>query len=316
MPARDVAAARRRRSPPPSAAPAPRGEGESEGVSGAGSESERDEGSESFEEESEEEDGDSEEEDQMAADDDLDDGLDSGLDEEGGDGYESESDGGSDSDSDGEDAEGKGAAAAGEVGMAAAFHAIMGRAAEKRQRDGAASAAAPAQIKGPRRLQQLEAEERQDSARRAEGRAARKKRRALGHVPLESCTGPQEKVLVRVATKGVVRLFNAVAKAQELREAAEARGEKRRDVAKLSRSSFLSELKKVSSASDAKTADGSAGLPAAADEPASTGWRVLDDDALDARSMKLKDWDKEQEVELDMEVDTGIDHGSSDDDEE
>ena len=250
----------------------------------------------------------------MAADDDLDDGLDSGLDEEGGDGYESEATGAATATATARTRRERARPprASGHGGGVPCHH---GSAAEKRQRDGAASVAAPAQIKGTRRLQQLEAEERQDSARRAEGRGAQK-RRALGHVPLESCTGPQEKVLVRVATKGVVRLFNAVAKAQELREAAEARGEKRRDVAKLSRSSFLSELKKVSSASDAKTADGSAGLPAAADEPASTGWRVLDDDALDARSMKLKDWDKEQEVELDMEVDTGIDHGSSDDDEE
>ena len=56
----------------------------------------------------------------------------------------------------------------------------------------------------------------------------------------------QDKALARLATKGVVRLFNAIAKAQkQLREAEEATGSRAQAV-KLGKASFLAQLKRSS----------------------------------------------------------------------
>ena len=190
-------------------------------------------------------------------------------------------------------------------GMAAAFHAIMGRTVEKRLREG--SDDGPAQIKGVRRLASVKAAERTGSARAAEGRASRKRRRELGHLPPVAATGPHERQLVRVATKGVVRLFNAVATAQELREAAEARGDKRRDVARLSRSSFLSELKKQAAGGSDELAN-EKDNEQNVDKGGATSWRVLEEDSLGVKALKLKDWDRVggAEGELAMQLDSSF----------
>lgn len=66
----------------------------------------------------------------------------------------------------------------------------------------------------------------------------------------------REKSLQRLATRGVVRLFNAIAKAQkQLREAEEATGNKTK-AAKLGRASFLAELKGGSAGAQAGAAAG------------------------------------------------------------
>lgn len=62
----------------------------------------------------------------------------------------------------------------------------------------------------------------------------------------------REKGLQRLATKGVVRLFNAIAKAQkQLREAEEATGSRSKAV-KLGKASFLAQLKSSSGAAAAE----------------------------------------------------------------
>lgn len=65
----------------------------------------------------------------------------------------------------------------------------------------------------------------------------------------------REKALQRLATKGVVRLFNAIAKAQkQLREAEEASGSRAKAV-KLGKASFLAQLKGSSAAAAGSAAD-------------------------------------------------------------
>lgn len=119
----------------------------------------------------------------------------------------------------------------------------------------------------------------------------------------------KEKALQKIATRGVVQLFNAVAKAQrKLREVDELT-HSRAQAAKLGRASFLLELKKAreeSSSNNPKKKDSS--HPTSSkdqgedgmidpevdmDEEAAEGWQVLSQsfDGLKGRG-RMKDWDK------------------------
>lgn len=79
----------------------------------------------------------------------------------------------------------------------------------------------------------------------------------------------REKGLQRLATKGVVRLFNAIAKAQkQLREAEEATGSRAKAV-KLGKASFLAQLKSGGAAAGARP--GEALVPSAPARQAAAG---------------------------------------------
>lgn len=115
----------------------------------------------------------------------------------------------------------------------------------------------------------------------------------------------REKQLLKLATKGVVLLFNAVAKAQKQKQEAVLTGKK----AKLSRASFLAELTKGAAATEAgglgagpSSAPGTV-LGAAMGAPASSdsqGWKVLKDGFTGfASSGKMKDWDRQAEGDSD-----------------
>ncbi len=91
------------------------------------------------------------------------------------------------------------------------------------------------------------------------------------------------------ATRGVVHLFNAVAKAQRERRDAAALGLRGAAAAAAPRSSFLSELRRVAASSaDAPVAAPAAGGAAPAAAP---GWDVLRDGFGMGRT-GLKEWDK------------------------
>eukprot|EP00887_Chlorella_sp_A99_P005315 scaffold1.g5315.t1 len=159
-------------------------------------------------------------------------------------------------------------------------------------------------------------------------RAAKRLRlemRQRGHaVPTRRGVDPaadaHEKALQRLATKGVVRLFNAVAKAQkQLREAEEASGSKAR-AARLGKASFLAELKGaaaggatmareqavVPSAPAPRGAAAATGKKQAAarrrgapqadsSDEEGPGWDVLQQGFAGLQGgSKMKDWDKKQ----------------------
>jgi hypothetical protein len=65
--------------------------------------------------------------------------------------------------------------------------------------------------------------------------------REKAHVLPQPYTDNKEKDLMKLATRGVVKLFNAVSKAQKVQTAADSRDAK--VIAKQSKSAFLSELK-------------------------------------------------------------------------
>lgn len=124
-------------------------------------------------------------------------------------------------------------------------------------------------------------------------REARKEKRVAaekGHVIPKDHLDSKEKELIKVATKGVVRLFNAVSKAQKSRKDLNpSRTKDAKVIAKERKNTFLAELK-MSSHQDKKrniSSNFSKHAVKDEDEPA---WAPLRDTYM--LGSKLKDWDK------------------------
>ncbi|XP_076907855.1 uncharacterized protein LOC143564471 [Bidens hawaiensis] len=126
------------------------------------------------------------------------------------------------------------------------------------------------------------------SEKKAKGDAKKEKilLREKGHVKPDAFSVSHEKMLIGVATKGVVKLFNAVNKAQSSQKGLNpSRSKDAKVIQKRRKETFFSELGKTPSGSDAKAGtSGSAG-----DE--GPAWAPLRDNYMLTNS-KLKDWDK------------------------
>eukprot|EP00002_Diphylleia_rotans_P036951 TRINITY_DN819_c0_g1_i2.p1 TRINITY_DN819_c0_g1~~TRINITY_DN819_c0_g1_i2.p1 ORF type:complete len:325 (+),score=127.25 TRINITY_DN819_c0_g1_i2:81-1055(+) len=114
-------------------------------------------------------------------------------------------------------------------------------------------------------------------------RETRKERAQKGHVPLEFAGGELEKRLLKVATKGVVKLFNAVNKHQKMTHATSGQFVPRqnRGAAPLSKDNFLKMLREAptrtaKSASDTQSQSNS--QQASTQASATAKWDVLRDD--------------------------------------
>ena len=125
-----------------------------------------------------------------------------------------------------------------------------------------------------------------------------------------------EKLLVKTATKGVVKLFNAIYQAQKQHEKAG----RNKDAMKQAKSNLLDQLEGAASKVSEFEGDKGlkAGLKSNTNESGKTGgggWDVLSEGftGLSGRK-KLKDWDKEEEDELEKEMET-IQEDESEDDE-
>ncbi|XP_010274243.1 PREDICTED: RRP15-like protein [Nelumbo nucifera] len=122
-----------------------------------------------------------------------------------------------------------------------------------------------------------------------------------GHVKPANFLDSREKFLISVATKGVVKLFNAVNKAQNAQKGLNpSRFKDAKALGKRQKEAFFSELRKPSQAVDppAKGDDGPA-------------WAPLRDSYM-LTSSKLKDWDKMPETTVGNDMD-GIPLDSSSD---
>ncbi|XP_049933721.1 uncharacterized protein LOC116254144 isoform X1 [Nymphaea colorata] len=138
---------------------------------------------------------------------------------------------------------------------------------------------------------------------------AKKERQLIaekGHVKPEKFLDSREKFLVSVATKGVVKLFNAVNKAQVAHKSMNnSKSKDAREASKRSKETFLTELRNASmpttyNPSAVDTVTGGKNLPKEnASEP---GWAILRDSYM-LTNPKLKDWDKMQDTEAVNEPD-------------
>ncbi|KAJ4978137.1 hypothetical protein NE237_008917 [Protea cynaroides] len=110
-----------------------------------------------------------------------------------------------------------------------------------------------------------------------------------GHVKPANFLDSHEKFLLGVATKGVVKLFNAVNKAQNAQKGLNpSRFKDAKALGKRRKEAFFSELRKTSSQTRGKDTKGRE-----ADE--APGWAPLRDGYM-LSSSKLKDWDKMPET--------------------
>ena len=181
-------------------------------------------------------------------------------------------------------AEGGGAAA---FGFARAFANLVG---DKSRKDGSEI------LPKTKKQKKVEVERKLEKKARSLEKRNKLELREWGHVvPKNGAVDPVadqlERKMLQTATRGVVRLFNAVSKAQKT--VADAAGKRKglvgKTVKELTKGSFLQELKKTSgdrvkdtSAKDSENEK---------TETENAGWDVLADGYLMGRN-KLKDWDK------------------------
>lgn len=148
----------------------------------------------------------------------------------------------------------------------------------------------------------------EEAERKAKGTAKKEKRlfEEKGHVKPANFLDAHEKFLIGVATKGVVKLFNAVNKAKNAQKGSNPNRTKDAKVLRDRRKqAFFSELGKASAktGNKASTSNSQSGN----EEPA---WAPLRDSYM-LTNHKLKDWDKMADKSA---VDTGMQSDSSDDD--
>ncbi|CAN8265729.1 unnamed protein product [Cochlearia groenlandica] len=134
------------------------------------------------------------------------------------------------------------------------------------------------------------AEEEAEKKVKGQARKAKHLVAEKGHVKPDSYLDSHEKILIGVATKGVVKLFNAVNKAQHAQKGLNpSRSKDSKVLKKLRKDAFFSELGKTSK-SDTKAQNSSN-----SNEGEAPAWAPLRDNYMLANP-KLKDWDKKQET--------------------
>ncbi|CAN4123982.1 unnamed protein product [Withania somnifera] len=150
----------------------------------------------------------------------------------------------------------------------------------------------------------------EDVERNVKVEAKKEKRliREKGHVKPANFLDSHEKALIEVATKGVVKLFNAVNKAQHAQKGLNpSRAKDEKAIKKRRREVFFSELGKAPSQTAVSKAGASNYLK---DEGPS--WAPLRDNYM-LTNPKLKDWDKNPETAVADDVRMSADSASSDD---
>ncbi|KAI4378576.1 hypothetical protein MLD38_016036 [Melastoma candidum] len=129
--------------------------------------------------------------------------------------------------------------------------------------------------------------------KKVKGEAKKEKQlvKEKGHVKPANYLDAREKFLIGVATKGVVKLFNAVNKAQHAQKGLNpSRSKDEKVIKKRRKEAFFSELKKPSSSSSANlTKVGTSG------EDQAPAWAPLRDNYMFSNP-GLKDWDKVQDA--------------------
>ncbi|KAF2572826.1 hypothetical protein F2Q70_00000279 [Brassica cretica] len=132
----------------------------------------------------------------------------------------------------------------------------------------------------------------EEAEKKAKGQARKAKYLVAekGHVKPANHLESHEKILIGVATKGVVKLFNAVNKAQHAQKGLNASRSKDAKVLKKRRKeAFFSELGKT------PRTDSKAQKSSNSNEDEAPAWAPLRDNYMLANP-KLKDWDKKQET--------------------
>ncbi|XP_068637849.1 uncharacterized protein [Aristolochia californica] len=135
----------------------------------------------------------------------------------------------------------------------------------------------------------------EESERKVKGEAKKEKLlvREKGHVKPANYLDIKDKFLIGVATKGVVKLFNAVSKAQSAQRGLNpSRSKDAKELRKQRKETFLSELRKpLGQANFSSTNSMKATNSTNTENQDQPGWAPLRDSYMLTDS-KLKDWDK------------------------
>ncbi|XP_073026054.1 uncharacterized protein [Primulina eburnea] len=154
----------------------------------------------------------------------------------------------------------------------------------------------------------------EESEKKVKGEAKKEKRLQgeKGHVKPTNYLDANEKFLLGVATKGVVKLFNAVNKAQNAQKGLNpSRTKDEKIMTKRRKEAFFSELGKTSSQSAQAAAK--VGTPSGSMDEEAPSWAPLRDDYM-LTHPKLKDWDKMQDTNVAGDFGRQSATDSSDDD--
>lgn len=197
--------------------------------------------------------------------------------------------------------------------FAEAFTSILRAAGEVESAAGPATGSAvaapviPTMLGRSRTVQRKAEEEREERLKRKQQRKKKRELKAAGHAPpkprgLEPERDALERRLLVTATRGVVQLFNAVAKVQRAQKDADETG------AKPAKTSFVEELKRAAAAAAAPggagagAGTGARGRGAGGEDAGAgpTGWDVLKEGFGLSRA-KLKDWDGDKDGGEDSE---------------
>ncbi|KAI4305589.1 hypothetical protein L6164_028947 [Bauhinia variegata] len=146
---------------------------------------------------------------------------------------------------------------------------------------------------------------------------AKKERQLLaekGHVKPATYLDSHEKFLISVATKGVVKLFNAVNKAQSAQKGLDpSRNKDAKEIRQRTKEAFFSELGKPSLRSNQASAKAQASTgKVETEEPA---WAPLRDSYM-LTNPRLKDWDKMPDKNVSDDFGKISEDSSSDDDDD
>ncbi|KAK9105493.1 hypothetical protein Scep_022337 [Stephania cephalantha] len=155
------------------------------------------------------------------------------------------------------------------------------------------------------------AEEEADHKVKADAKKEKNSLREKGHVKPANFLDSHEKFLISVATKGVVKLFNGVNKAQNAQKGLNpSRTKDAKALAKRRKAAFLSELHKKPT-QDAESSKGA--NSAATKKEDGPGWAPLRDSYM-LTSSKLKNWDKMQDTNAADDMGETPQFSSSDED--
>ncbi|KAB2003898.1 hypothetical protein ES319_D11G161400v1 [Gossypium barbadense] len=132
-----------------------------------------------------------------------------------------------------------------------------------------------------------------------------------GHVKPANYLDSQEKFLIGIATKGVVKLFNAVNKAQKAQKGLDpSRSKDAKVIRKRRKEAFFSELGKTSLPARDSSSKGNTSDSRNDEGPA---WAPLRDNYM-LTNPKLKDWDKMADSAIVDDVGMMSEDSGSDDD--
>lgn len=153
-----------------------------------------------------------------------------------------------------------------------------------------------------------------DQKTKGESKKLKQAFREKGHMIPAAYLGAKDKELIKLATRGVVKLFNAVSKAQSVQQVATSlKDSEVKEVAKQSKSIFLETLRSGDNSGlptmRMQHVGGVADLNKERMIGQEPGWCALRNTFMLGKS-RLKDWDTREDVEADMRSTQSSDGGS------